>query len=116
MGTRPSRRAHFSYHPASFETVTPLRVNSVFQRFTRFERNGVARLDFHRLTGLWVFAGAGAAMALQEGAEANQGDAVLAVQGAGDFFENSVKDAVSLFFGEIRFFSDGGCEFWFTHK
>jgi hypothetical protein len=60
---------------------------------------------------LRVFAGAGATVALQEGAEANQGDAVLAVQGAGDFFENGVKDAVCLFFGEIRFFSDGGCEF-----
>ncbi|VVN61217.1 hypothetical protein PS687_04008 [Pseudomonas fluorescens] len=81
-----------------------LSVNGIFQRFTRFERNGVARLDFHRLAGLRVFAGAGAAVALQEGAEANQGDAVLAVQGAGDFFENGVEDAVDLFFGEIRFF------------
>jgi len=43
-------------------------------------------------------------VALQEGAEANQGDDVLAVQGAGDFFENGVEDAVGLFFGEIRFF------------
>jgi hypothetical protein len=53
---------------------------------------------------LRVFTGAGATVALQEGAETNQGDAVLAVQGAGDFFENGVEDAVSLFFGEIRFF------------
>ena len=84
--------------PPPVETVLQLRVNSVFQRFTRFECNGIARLDFHRLTGLRVFAGAGATMALQEGAEANQGDAVLAVQGAGDFFENGVEDAVGLFF------------------
>ncbi|AZF18680.1 hypothetical protein C4J92_5243 [Pseudomonas sp. R3-18-08] len=47
-------------------------------------------------------------MALQESAEADQGDAVLAVQGAGDFFENGVEYAVGLFFGEIGFFSDGG--------
>ena len=84
--------------PPPVETVLQLRVNGVFKRFTRLECNGIARLDFHRLTGLRVFAGAGATMALQEGAEANQGDAVLAVQGAGDFFENGVEDAVGLFF------------------
>ena len=55
-------------------------------------------------------------MALQEGAEADQRHAVLAVQGAGDFFEDGVEDAVGLFFSEIGFFSDGGCEFWFTPK
>ena len=115
MGTRPSRRAHFFYLPAPFETIPLLRVDAVFERLARLERNGIAGLDFHRLTGLRVFAGAGAAVALQEGAEANQGDAVLAVQGAGDFFENGVEDAVGLFFGEIRFFSDCSGEFWFTH-
>jgi len=98
MGTQPSRRAHFFYHPAPFETIPLLRVDAVFERLARLERNGITGLDFHRLTGLWVFAGAGAAVALQEGAEANQGDAVLAVQGAGDFFENGVEDAVGLFF------------------
>ena len=98
----------FSTTPPPFEAIPLLRVDAVFERLARFERNGVAGLDLHRLTGLRVLAGAGAAMALQEGAEANQGDAVLAVQGAGDFFENGVEDAVGLFFGEIRFFSDGG--------
>ena len=102
--------------PPPFETVPlNLRVDAVFERLARLERNSVARLDFHGLTGLRVFAGAGATVALQEGAETNQGDAVLAVQGAGDFLEYGVEDAVGLFFGEIRFFSDGGCEFWFTH-
>ncbi|CAN2972845.1 hypothetical protein METHPM2_210050 [Pseudomonas sp. PM2] len=102
--------------PPPFETVPlNLRVDAVFERLARLERYGVARLDFHWLTGLRVFAGAGAAVALQESAEADQGDAVFAVQGAGDFFEDGVEDAVGLFFGEIGFFSDGGCEFWFTH-
>ncbi|KTC42042.1 hypothetical protein AO260_16245 [Pseudomonas sp. ABAC21] len=68
------------------------------------------------LLALIYFASAGATVALQEGAEANQGDAVFTVQGAGDFFEDGVEHAVGLFFGEIRFFSDGGCEFWFTHR
>ncbi|MNT64155.1 hypothetical protein D3C72_2020290 [compost metagenome] len=62
-----------------------------------------------------VFAGAGAAVALQEGAEADQRHAVLAVQSAGDFFENGVEYAVGLFFGQICFFSDCSGEFWFTH-
>jgi hypothetical protein len=88
MGTQPRRRAHFSYHPASLRTVLRLRVDAVFERLARLERNGIAGLDLHRLAGLRVFAGAGAAVALQEGAEAHQGDAVLAVQGAGDFFEH----------------------------
>ena len=92
-----------------------LRVDAVFERLARLECYGVAGLDFHRLTGLRVLAGTGAAVALQEGAEAHQGDAVLAMQGAGDFFENGVEDAVSLFFGEVCFFSYGGCEIWFTH-
>ncbi|CAI8784381.1 hypothetical protein EMIT0P44_10170 [Pseudomonas sp. IT-P44] len=92
-----------------------LRINAVFQRFAWLERNGVAGLDFDGLTGLRVFAGACAAVALQEGAEADQRHAVLAVQGAGDFFENGVENAVGLFFGEICFFRDGGGEFWFTH-
>ncbi|MNI99255.1 hypothetical protein D3C73_1582800 [compost metagenome] len=63
-----------------------------------------------------VFAGAGTAVALQEGAEADQRYAVLAMQGAGDFFENGVKNATGLFFGEICFLRDGCGEFWFTHK
>ncbi|MNG21211.1 hypothetical protein D3C84_1055510 [compost metagenome] len=62
-----------------------------------------------------VFAGAGTAVALQEGAETYQRHAVFAVQGAGDFFENGVEDAVGLLFGEICFFSNGCGEFWFTH-
>ena len=92
-----------------------LRINAVFQRFAWLECNGVAGLDFHGLTGLRVFAGAGSAVALQEGAEAYQRHAVLAVQSAGDFFENGVKYAVGLLFGEICFFRDGGGELWFTH-
>ena len=104
----------FHTSPPPFETVPCLRVDAVFERLARFERYGVAGLDFHWLAGLRVFAGAGAAVALQEGAEADQGDAVLAVQGAGDFFKDGVEDAVGLFFGEIGFFSDGGCEIWFT--
>jgi hypothetical protein len=92
-----------------------LRINTVLQRLAWLERNRVAGLDFDWLTGLRIFAGAGAAVALQEGAEAYQRDAVLAVQSAGDFFEDGVEDAVGLLFGEICFFSDGCGEVWFTH-
>ena len=92
-----------------------LRINAVFQRLAWLERNSVAGLDFDGLTGLRVFAGAGAAMALQEGAETHQRDAVFAVQGAGDFFENGVENAVGLLFGEVCFFSNCSGEFWFTH-
>ena len=52
------------YHPPPVETVPLLRINAVFERLARLERNGIAGLDFHRLTGLRVFAGAGAAVAL----------------------------------------------------
>ncbi|MNZ70460.1 hypothetical protein D3C78_887970 [compost metagenome] len=62
-----------------------------------------------------VFAGAGTAVALQERTEAHQGDAVFTVQSAGDFFENSVENAVGLLFGEVCFFSNCSGEFWFTH-
>jgi hypothetical protein len=41
-----------------------LRIDAVFQRIAWLEGNGVAGLDFHWLTGLRVFAGAGAAMAV----------------------------------------------------
>ena len=63
MGTQPNRRAH-SLPPAPVETVPLLRINAVFERLARLERNGITGLDFHRLTGLRVFAGAGAAVAL----------------------------------------------------
>ncbi|MNT76763.1 hypothetical protein D3C72_2158090 [compost metagenome] len=55
-------------------------------------------------------------MALQEGTEADQRHAVLAMQGASDFFEHGVEHAVSLLFGEIGLFRNGGGEFWFTHS
>lgn len=66
MGIQPRRHAHF-FHPASLQTVPRLRVDAVFERLARLERNDVAGFDFHRLAGLRVFAGAGAAVALQEG-------------------------------------------------
>jgi len=36
------------------------------------------------------------------------------VQSAGDFFEDGVENAVGLFFGQVRFFSDCSVEFCFT--
>ena len=109
------------FHPAltlacAQRVLHDLRIDAVFKRLAWLERNGVARLDFYRLAGLRVFAGAGAAVALQEGAEADQGDAVLAMQRAGDFFKYGVEYAVGLFFGQVCFFCNSGCEFWFTHK
>ena len=91
MGTQPSWRAHFFPLPRYAGGADGLRIDAVFQRFAWLEGNGVAGLDFDGLTGLRVFAGAGAAMALQEGAETHQRHAVFAVQGAGDFFEDGVE-------------------------
>src|SRR5471032_3345528 len=116
MGTQRSWRAHFSILlPLYAGSRYVLWINTVFQRFAWLERNVVAGLDFHWLTGLRVFAGAGTAVALQESTEAHERDAVLAVQSAGDFFENGVEYAVGLLFGEICFFCDCSGEFWFTH-
>lgn len=85
------------------------RIDAVFERFARFEGDGIAGFDLYRLTGLRVLAGAGTTMTLQKGAETDQGNAVFPVQRIGDFFENGVEDAIGLFFGEVRLFSDGGC-------
>jgi hypothetical protein len=90
-----------------------LRINAVFQEFTRLECHGVARLDFHRLAGLWIFTRACAAMALQESTEANQGHTVLLVKGIGDFVQDGIEYAIGLFLGEICFLSNSGCELWF---
>ncbi|MNY33343.1 hypothetical protein D3C86_1676180 [compost metagenome] len=54
-------------------------------------------------------------MALQEGAETDQGDAVLLVQRSGDLFEHRVEHAVGLLLAEVGFFRDDGGEFRFTH-
>ncbi|CAI8877443.1 hypothetical protein EMIT0P294_20241 [Pseudomonas sp. IT-P294] len=106
----------FQYGSPLYSGSSPqLWINAVFQRFAWLERNSVAGLDFDGLTGLRVFAGTGTAVALQEGTEAHQRDAVFAVKCAGDFFENGVENAVCLLFGEICFFSDCSGEFWFTH-
>ena len=55
-------------------------------------------------------------MSLYEGAEAHQGDTVLAVQCAGDFIQYGVEYTVGLIFGEIGLISDSGCEFRFAHR
>lgn len=55
-------------------------------------------------------------MALHEGAETDQGHAVLAVQRVGDFFENGVENTIGLILGEIGLLGDGGGEFRFTHR
>src|SRR5690606_19748959 len=55
-------------------------------------------------------------MTLDEGAEAHQGNAVLAVQRASDFVEDGVEHAIRLLFGEVSLLRDGGCEFGFAHK
>src|SRR5690606_19516431 len=91
-------------------------VNRVAQGLARLEGHGVAGLDLHRLAGLRVLAGAGATMTLDEGAEAHQGNAVLAVQRGRDFVEDGVEHAIRLLFGEVSLLRDGGCEFGFAHK
>lgn len=105
----------FSNAPPAEARDQVSRVDAVFQGFPRFEGYGVACLDFYRLSGLWVLASSGAAMALQKRAKAYQRDTVLAVLCASDFFENGIENAIGLFFGEIRFFSNSGCNIWFTH-
>ena len=80
MGTQPGWRAHFLFPLTRYAgSRCVLRINAVFQRLAWLERNSVAGLDFDGLTSLRVFAGAGTAVALQEGTEAHQRDAVLAV-------------------------------------
>jgi hypothetical protein len=37
------------------------------------------------------------------------------MKGVSDFVQDGIEDAIGLFFGEICFFSNSGCEFWFTH-
>ena len=76
-----------------------LRVHAVLEKLARLERNRVAGLDGDRLTGLRVLPRAGTAMALDKGAKADQRDAVLAMQGLGDFFQHCIKNAVGLLFG-----------------
>ncbi|KOX65532.1 hypothetical protein AA303_08255 [Pseudomonas psychrophila] len=54
-------------------------------------------------------------MTLNKGTEADQRDAVFAMQGLGDFFKHGIEYAVGLFFGEVGLFSNSGGEIWFTH-
>ena len=44
-------------------------------------------------------------MTLNERTEADQRDAVFAVQGIGDFFKNCIEYAAGLLFGEVSLFS-----------
>lgn len=55
------------------------------------------------------------AVALDKGAKADQRDAVLAMQGLGDFFQHCIENAVGLFFGLGQPFSDSCGEIGFTH-
>src|SRR5690606_5228414 len=84
-------------HPAPGSRAS---VDRVAQRLARFEGDGVAGLDLDRLTGLRVFPGAGATVALHEGTEADQGDAVLTVQRAGDLFEHGIENTIGLILGQ----------------
>jgi hypothetical protein len=114
MGTQPRWRAHFlSRSPAVREVGACYGLTLSFNDLPGLNATVLLALI---LTGSPVCAGAGTAMALQEGAEAHQRDAILAMQSAGDFFENGVENAIGLFFGEICFFRDGSGEFWFTHE
>src|SRR5690606_34110799 len=91
-------------------------VHRIAQGLARLEGHGVAGFDLDRGAGLRVLAGTGTAMALEEGTEANQGNAVLAVQRTGDFFEYGVEYAIGLILGQISLLGNCRSEFRFAHR
>ena len=55
-------------------------------------------------------------MALQEGAETDQGHAVLAVQRAGDFIQQALRTRLACSLVRSAFSAIAAARFWFTHS